>query len=67
MYQVILTGGSIAEQQARKNTPRPTNTFSTKADAAVKAKRLNKLLSPGEKEYYGLRYKVVEMDDSSAS
>lgn len=60
MYQVVLTGGSVAEQQARgTQAARPTDTFADKADAAAKAKRLNKLLSPGEKAYYGLRYKVV--------
>ena len=35
------------------------NLFSDKQEAKAKQKRMNKLLSPGEKSYYGLAYKVA--------
>jgi hypothetical protein len=35
--------------------------FSDKEEAKAKAKRMNKLLSPGEKKYYKMRYIVREV------
>lgn len=49
--KVTLSGGSI-------NSKPLTFTFTTEALAKEYARRMNKLLSPGEKSYYKMRYKA---------
>jgi hypothetical protein len=55
-FHVVAKGGSIGHAD-----PRVTSTHATREEAAEKAKRMNKLLSPGEKKYYGLGYGVKEV------
>jgi hypothetical protein len=54
-FHVVVKGGSIGS-----SGPHVTSTHATREEAAEKAKRMNKLLSPGEKKYYGLGYSVKE-------
>ena len=55
-FAVHRHGGSIGS-----GGPTHVKTHETKEDAAAHAKRLNKGLSPGEKKYYGIKYKVSEV------
>ncbi len=65
-YAVMLTGGSIGD------TPRPRDAkgyagqdvaasedVMSFEQAEEKVKRMNKMLSPGEKQYYKLKYVLV--------
>jgi hypothetical protein len=51
-YIVIRTGGSAGEKSFKKE-------FDSEEKAKEYAKRSNSLLSPGEKQYYNIKYKVV--------
>ncbi len=71
-YEVLLIGGGIGERRPKsvkqlKGLPfNETNTsmlFLDYTEALVKAKRMNKLLSPGEKKYYGLKWVIAEIAD----
>jgi len=53
-HGVFLKGGSVGEKRSGK----PVEVHSNVEDAKAHAKRLNKLLSPGEKQHYGLKYHV---------
>ena len=55
---VCLRGGSIGEIANRKTNV--IKTFNTPEEAKQYAKDMNKILSPGEKSYYKLRYYVSE-------
>jgi hypothetical protein len=55
-FAVHRHGGSIGS-----GGPVHVKTHETKEDAKEHAKRLNKGLSPGEKSYYGIKYKVSEV------
>jgi len=55
-FAVHRHGGSIGS-----GGPTHYSTHETKEDAKEEAKRLNKGLSPGEKKYYGIKYKVSEV------
>ena len=55
-FAVHRHGGSIGS-----GGPTHYSTHETKEDAKEDAKRLNKGLSPGEKKYYGIKYKVSEV------
>lgn len=57
-FGVLLKGGSIGETKNRKPVA-----CETKQGAVDYASRLNKILTPGEKKHYGLRYVVVQMAD----
>lgn len=65
-YALVLTGGSIG---AQKSFPifvsgmwaSITETGNDKDSLVEKKKRMNKILSPGEKKYYGMSYKVIEL------
>ena len=69
-YAVVLTGGSIGDK------PRPrdargyvgndasTEELFTNKEAKEKAKRMNKILTPGEKKHYGLKYVVVPVKNN---
>lgn len=66
-YCVLQCGGSLGEFD-KDNYYRVGNVFGkiiaqdlTKEEAAEKAKRLRKMLSPGERKYYGLTYRAVPM------
>lgn len=56
-YAVIRLGGSIGE----KITIGPKDIFDNKEAAKENAKVSNKLLSPGDKKYYGIKYTVIEL------
>jgi hypothetical protein len=69
-YAVALKGGSIGEKNIRSardlkgmEVKDTASVEKSKADAKETAKRRNKMLSPGEKKYYGLRYIVVQIKD----
>lgn len=53
-HGVFLKGGSVGEKRSGK----PVEVHKNIDDAKAQAKRLNKLLSPGEKQHYGLKYHV---------
>ncbi len=63
-WSMIQTGGSIGEARffnaaygAKKCKLIESNM--TEEDAKAKAKRWNKMLTPGEKKYYRIRYTAV--------
>jgi hypothetical protein len=67
-YQVVQIGGSIGEKTIRdkrslKGLPIEDEDplFDDKNDAKEKAKRMNKMLSKGEKSFYGIKYIVAEV------
>ena len=51
-FGVFRKGGSIGDNKQVT----PVKVHDTAEDAKAHAKRLNKLLSPGEKNYYGMKY-----------
>jgi len=56
-WGIIMQGGSIGDGP---NTP---TLIGSQEDAKEAAKRRNKQLTPGEKKYYGIKYKVVKMNE----
>lgn len=67
-WAVMRVGGSIGEKTIRsvrdlkgeKVDPKE-KTYTDKQTAKDTVKRMNKLLSPGEKKYYGIRYITAEI------
>ena len=57
-HRVIRTGGSIGEQ-GKDNV---VSDHDDAESAMAKARRMNKLLSPGEKKYYKIKYKVQKIN-----
>lgn len=67
-YTIVLLGGSIEDKNvtsigqlrgvAIKND---TKLFDDRKEAQNVAKRRNRILSPGDKKYYGLKYVVAEV------
>lgn len=55
-YKVILTGGSIGTIHTSVGAE-----FDNKQDASDYAKRMNKILTKGEKSYYKMKYKIVKV------
>ena len=69
-YAVVLLGGSIGEDRPRTLASldgvevRAKDTlFDSIESAKAKAVRMNKLLTPGEKSYYKMKYVVVEVEN----
>jgi hypothetical protein len=70
-YDVVRLGGSIGEKSIRdhrdlKGVKVPytdKELYTDKSLAQEAAKRLNKVVSPGEKKYYGIKYVVAEIKD----
>jgi hypothetical protein len=64
LYMVVVKGGSIGSKKG--NTDSKGRSIVSKSmsreEAKDKAKRMNKQLSPGEKEYYRMRYSAVPME-----
>jgi len=56
MYGVERTGGSIGEK-----SPCLIAKFSEKNLAIAYAKRMRRILTPGEKGYYHIRYRTVKL------
>ena len=56
--EVYLLGGSLGELCTRAKVVEPVETFDNVADARSFAKRRNRLLSPGEKKHYKMKYVV---------
>lgn len=54
-FNVIRTGGSIG--QAQKAI---VKSFDNNIEAKDYAKRMRKMLSPGERKYYGITYKTEQ-------
>lgn len=72
LYEIILIGGSIGEKRitsvkALKGSEVNPNAelFENRDDAKIKARRLGRSLSAGEKAYYGLRYTTAEVVDNA--
>ncbi len=68
MYAKVLLGGSIGERSISnirqlKGEKQTGQIFSSKEEALVSAKQSNKNLSPGEKQYYNLKWVVAEIED----
>lgn len=67
-FAVVLIGGSIGEKRVSRLNQlagmkiMDSDLFSIN-QAKEKANRMNKLLSPGEKKYYGLKYVVAEVEN----
>jgi len=57
-FGVFSSGGSIGSKNDE-----PVKTFDTKEEADAKAKSLNKSLTPGEKSYYKMKYKVKQITE----
>lgn len=70
-FSVVLKGGSIGGKPSIKSpsdlkgqkVQDLNSLFDDKAEAQKKAKRMNKLLSPGEKKYYSLKYIIAQVQD----
>lgn len=58
-HGVFLKGGSVGEKRSGK----PVQVHANIDDAKAQAKRLNKLLSPGEKQNYRLKYHVKPVEE----
>jgi hypothetical protein len=58
MFGIYLKGGSIGSKSGKDNI---LFIFETKEEAKERAKDWNKMLTPGEKSYYGMRYMVVTL------
>lgn len=69
-YTILLLGGSIGGKSIRSVKHAQgldidaDYLYDDKKDAKDKAKSLNKLLSPGEKKYYGMKYVPAESKDN---
>lgn len=60
-YNVYMKGGSIGRTPQEGDDPEHgafVSSHDTEDDAKAKAGRMNKMLSPGEKKYYGIKYHV---------
>jgi hypothetical protein len=69
-YDVVQTGGSVGEKAVRNikelkgSHPKHLSTVHNDIEAAKRSvKRMNKMLSPGEKKYYGIRYKLAVIEN----
>ena len=63
-FGVVSTGGSIGSNSGPNvimGKGRLVKTFDDEGDAKAYAKRMRKLLSPGEKKHYGMSYKFIEL------
>ena len=60
-FGVYRKGGSIGE----KPSTEPHKTFDSAEEAKAHAKSMNKVLSPGEKKYYGIKYHVKPIKEEN--
>lgn len=63
-YGVVSYGGSIGSHKKgyfNKKNGKLIATFDDEKEAKEKAKRMNSVLSKGEKSYYGMRYSAVKI------
>lgn len=60
-WGVFMTGGSIGDKKDKK----PMKVFDNKADAKAKAKSLKKGLSPGERDYYTIKFVVKQLNEQA--
>ena len=58
-YAVKMDGGSIGQVKGGGKF------FEERADAMAYRKRMNGCLTPGEKSYYGMKYKLVKLGKCS--
>ncbi len=61
-YGVQLQGKCIAS-----NTTHKIQECSSREEAMAKRKRMNKILSPGEKKYYKMKYTIVKITTEGKS
>lgn len=59
-FSIVMSSVGLSSQ-GKSTGSSADNVFENKEDAKGKAKRLNKLLSVGEKKFYKCKYKVVEV------
>lgn len=57
-FSIVMTSVGLG---SKTTEPSKNSMFDNKEDAKAKAKRLNALLTVGEKKYYKCRFKVVEI------
>lgn len=69
-YTFVLLGGSLGDSPIRslkdlkgKKVIEADGVYNSKEEAQEKVKRMNKLLSPGEKKFYRMKYTVAELKD----
>jgi len=63
---VFLLGGYVSQDNPKwlyKKNGRLVQTFDTTELAKEFTMRMNKLISPGEKKYYGMKYTVIPLTD----
>lgn len=69
VYDVVMLGGSIGSKSIRKlshlsgEEAMGKKVYVDRDEAKAAVKRFNKMLSPGEKKHYGLKYVVAEVKD----
>lgn len=68
-FALVLVGGSIGRKVTYPvfvghQYASISETGNDKEALVEKKKRMNKLLSPGEKKYYGMSYKVIELTNA---
>jgi hypothetical protein len=68
-FALVLVGGSIGSKGSfplfvSGQMASIFHTGNNKEELVEKKKRMNKQLSPGEKKYYGMAYKVIELTAS---
>jgi hypothetical protein len=65
-YAMVAGGGSIGSNATPgfydKRSRKIMSTHKTEEEAKEKAKRWTKMLSPGEKKYYGMSYSAVKLN-----
>ena len=65
-YGVVFSGGSLGSNKTGyfdQHHRKLDYTFDTEIEAKQKAARMNKILSPGEKTHYNMKYTAVKVSD----
>lgn len=67
IFAVVQSGGSVGEQAGEQYQGKKIikKGFPTLEEAKAFASRWNAMLSPGEKQYYKIKYSAIEMKDST--
>jgi len=63
-FGVVFQGGSIGSKGSGytdKRNRKLSFSFNSEENAKAKAKKMNKILSPGEKKYYGMKYTSIKV------
>ena len=66
LFAMVFFGGSIGEKKDSilidKKGRKLVKTFESQEEAKDTAKRWNKMLSPGEKKYYRMKYSAIKLN-----